>query len=1319
MSWLTTPSILHWIIAAATSIMLAFVAWRRRPARAARTFAVLMLCLAWWSLAEVLGAASVSLSAKVLWRKAAYLSPVTIPVAWNAFVLRYTQQRRLTRREIALLAVEPFITLVLVWTNEAHGWIWSRSWLDTSGSFSALRLSYGPWFWVNAIYSNFLGGLGAFRLIRASSGALRVYRRQAAAVLIGALILWIATLTYIAWPALGPGTLVLSVLLSGAVLAWNLMRLELFDLVPAARDAVMEHMNDGVFVLDAAGNIVDLNAAAQGFVAREPSELIGQPLARVFSAYPQLSQGFLEQPEGHREFDWGEGRDQRHLAVRISSVRGDDGQLVGRLLVLHDVTERKHTVEALQESEGKYRNVVERANDGIIIIQDGLIRYANPRTAEIVGYSTAQLVDTPFTAYLEAGNVAELADRYRRRMAGERVPRVYETSIVHRDGSKLAVEINAGLVTYEGQTADLIVLRDITERKRIEQELAEKARELGRANAFVTALSRVASRLESTRDPQQVLQSLGAELIQLGLRCAISMLDADGQTAVVQYVALDPAALAVAENLLGSEVRGYPLPRELWPDDVVVGQQKALFEPRAASIVSRLVPSAAASTLEEASGLFGMSGDVPAISLPLITGERTMGVLGVWGADLREDDIAPLSVFAGQVAAALENSRLFAAERQRAEQLKQELAERQRAEHSLRHRAEELAALQSTVLDITAARDLPNLLHTIVERAAQLLEAPSGGLYLCDPTKQEVRCVVSYNTREDYTGIVLKYGEGAAGAVAETGEPLVIDDYRSWSRRAPAFEEAKPFTAVLSAPMLWQGKVTGVIHVLDSAEDRRFTLADLELLSLFASHAAIAVENARLYSAAQRELTERKRLQEFSEGIVQGMAEGLVIEDEKGTITFVNPTLGKLLGYGTGELTGCPWQQIVVEREIERVQAKTAQRPNGISDRYETWLLSKEGREIPVLIGARPLFEEGTFIGVLSAVTDITERKRLEAQIEERRLYLERVLAAAPDAIITLDSQHLVQEWNQGAERLFGYSMEEARGCDLDHLITGSDPSTFEQAVAFTRQVLARQLVPPTEAVRYRKDGSSVHVVLAGSPILFGDELIGVVAVYADITERKRAEEQLHASLREKEVLLKEVHHRVKNNLQLISSLLYLQSLRAGEDSSAEMLQESLGRVESMALVHEKLYGSQDLARINFAAYVRSLTTSLVDSHGPHARDIDIKLDLDQVMLSVDLAIPCGMILNELLSNSLKYAFPGRRGGQIRVEFRGDGSGVYTLRVCDDGVGLPQAVDAGKAETLGLQLVKMLAEQLRGSVQVDSGAGTDFRITFPVPAETV
>lgn len=201
----------------------------------------------------------------------------------------------------------------------------------------------------------------------------------------------------------------------------------------------------------------------------------------------------------------------------------------------------------------------------------------------------------------------------------------------------------------------------------------------------------------------------------------------------------------------------------------------------------------------------------------------------------------------------------------------EDVTERKQAEHELRRRIDELSALYQTTLDTISAHDLPYLLNTIVMRAVDLLEGTSGGLYLCDLEKEQARCVVSYKTQDDYTGTVLAFGEGAAGTVAATGEPLIIDYYQTWEGRAKAFEVDHPFSAVISAPMLWQGQVTGVIHVLHNTEKHKFTQEDLKLLTSFANQAAVAVENTRLFEETQRRLDRLSSLRRIDQVITSSL----------------------------------------------------------------------------------------------------------------------------------------------------------------------------------------------------------------------------------------------------------------------------------------------------------------------------------------------------------------------------------------------------------------------------------------------------------------
>ena len=220
--------------------------------------------------------------------------------------------------------------------------------------------------------------------------------------------------------------------------------------------------------------------------------------------------------------------------------------------------------------------------------------------------------------------------------------------------------------------------------------------------------------------------------------------------------------------------------------------------------------------------------------------------------------------------------------------------------------------------------------------------------------------------------------------------------------------------------------------------------------------------------------------------------------------------------------------------------------------------------------------------------------------------------------------------------------------------------------------------------------------------------LFGVVR---DITERKKTEEQIKASLKEKEVLLSEIHHRVKNNMQVISSLLKIQSDKIKDKQYADMFKDSNDRIRSMSLVHEKLYRSKDFANVDFNGYVKTLVNGLFRSYGIDTNKIKAKIEIKDVSLGVDTAVPCGLLINELVSNSLKYAFPEEKNGEIRIALRSINEDEFELIVSDDGLGIPQDLDIKKTESFGMELISILAEdQLDGQIELDRTAGTRYQI---------
>ena len=243
--------------------------------------------------------------------------------------------------------------------------------------------------------------------------------------------------------------------------------------------------------------------------------------------------------------------------------------------------------------------------------------------------------------------------------------------------------------------------------------------------------------------------------------------------------------------------------------------------------------------------------------------------------------------------------------------------------------------------------------------------------------------------------------------------------------------------------------------------------------------------------------------------------------------------------------------------------------------------------------------------------------------------------------------------------------------------------------------------------------GQGAHYAL----VVDEQTLLGVISLtrlqeYGQVAELERVEETFKASLRQQEMLLREVHHRIKNNLQIISSLLDIQASSVEDHHIAEMFMDVQNRVISMALIHETLYQSGDLRMVNFGIYVRTLAEQIFRSYNVLPHRIALQIRADEVMLDTNQAIPCGLILNELLSNCLKHAFPDERGGEIHIELRSDAAPRVTMIVRDTGIGFPAGVDSRHPETLGLQLVYSLTEQLGGTLKTESSDGTTFTLTF-------
>jgi PAS domain S-box-containing protein len=699
-----------------------------------------------------------------------------------------------------------------------------------------------------------------------------------------------------------------------------------------------------ILALDARGRVTLINQKGCEVLGRPEGEILGKSWVenfvpdwtreRVEYTFERLMAGEVD-PLRYVEYYvlTSDGR-MRLIAWNNTIFTDDTGDIVGTLSSGEDITDRRLAETALRESEEKYRNLVERANDGIVIVQDEVLRYVNPRMTELVGYRNEEMLGTPFGDYLTPEEREESIEIYKHRMAGKNVPSVNETILRHKSGKKVRVEANGGLIIYEGKPADLVFLHDITQHKEAENALRESE-----------------AKLKATLD------ALPDLLFEVDLRGKI-----------YDFRTPDSSTLYVSpEHFLGKTV-------------------EEVIPPDAARVIMDTLARAAQ------------------------TGSHRGAVYGL---------------------------------------------------------------------------DMPD-----GPRWFELSIAAKG-----DPKAPEGRLIVT-----------------------------------------------------------------------------------------------------------SRDVTERKKAEEAL-------------------------------------------------RQSE--------------EKY------------------RFLFEGSTTLNL----------------------------------IIALDGTLI--DSNITALEEFGYTREEVRGRNALEFVVEKDRDLI---AGLLEKSYRGEDTPEIDAGIIAKDGSVRTCLFSRGNVVLtvGDRPVSIVVTGIDITERKKAEEMMKKALREKEVLLKEIHHRVKNNLQIISSLLNLEAGKTQDELVQGIISTSQNRIKSMALIHEKLYQSKELSRVDFPGYIKSLLDSLLVTYTNGSRFITPQLDLSPLYLDISTAIPLALVINELVSNSLEHAFPNGRKGVISIALNADGNGNYTLCVADDGVGIADGLDLENTKTLGLQLVNMLTQQIGATVEVVKTSGTEFRITFsekkPQPA---
>lgn len=606
-----------------------------------------------------------------------------------------------------------------------------------------------------------------------------------------------------------------------------------------------------------------------------------------------------------------------------------------------------------------------------------------------------------------------------------------------------------------------------------------------------------------------------------------------------------------------------------------------------------------------------------------------------------------------------------------------------------------------------SAENLQELFRSIHKVITELMPAKDNFYIALYDKKKEMLSFPYFVDEFEEPPAPEKFGKGLTEYVLRTGKPLLASPevFAELEKQGEVVSVGPPSVDWLGVPLKYKGKIMGVLVVQSYTEGLRYSEKEKDVLTFISEQVALEIIHQQTEEAL-------KENEELFRSVVENSQNGIFIVDDQYLFVYINDQFTRTFGYTQKDLIGKDFRTFLDGESKRLVARRYRQRQEGkiIPSTYEFNLVRKDGQKRRVEISSTVIRDSKKRMKTVAHLRDITERRMMEENLRNSEKLYKDLVEKADIAILKDDIEGRILYINKTFTEIFGYTQKDLQDLRIASIV---HPDDMERVRNFhQRRMEGKRTLKRYEFKGLRKDGSSVYCEVDAVALKKNGKVFGSRSYIRDITQRKKDEDRIKSSLHEKEVLLREIHHRVKNNLQIISSLLNLQSGYIKDKELLEIFQESRRRVKSMALVHEKLYQSENLSRIDFCQYLKSLTRSLFQMYGVNPGMIRLKIDVKDVFFDINAAVPCGLLVSELVSNSLKHAFPKGRKGELSIEMSPYEGDRIRLIVKDTGVGLHKDLDFKNTESFGLQLVDMLTQQLQGEMEVKNEGGTTFIMLF-------